>query len=237
MSFKYDLVPTFTDVSRLDKTLDTEVSNIKEQLICKHTKIIKEKMGEKRKKERKKLADELKFSRKKLRDLNYKNSNMEKLVNAEYERLLNIERSKIFHQLRSHREFLKYVKKSYNSYVSNVEGLVKCRDTHPMDSPSPPEKFNIIIDKDTSRNPLLPELSGIYFLWLDDVIVYVGRSVNIQRRLTRSHHIVNSEPNKQFYASYIIFNKDDLIWAESLYIGLCKPKLNFNSKIFSKKDS
>ena len=65
--------------------------------------------------------------------------------------------------------------------------------------------------------------TGVYFLFDDDEIVYVGKSVNILSRVTT--HI--NEGQKVFNkVRYIKYDRDFLDDIEMLYIKLLKPKYN-----------
>lgn len=70
----------------------------------------------------------------------------------------------------------------------------------------------------------LPAESGIYFLWRDEVVDYVGRSINLGLRLRLgSHHVLSA----QHRISYLLLPRHDLTWAECYYIGIMRPKQNF----------
>jgi excisionase family DNA binding protein len=70
---------------------------------------------------------------------------------------------------------------------------------------------------------ITPAQAGIYFFWKGSKIAYVGQSVNIQRRILehrRNKHM------KGLKVSFLLFPEDQLLFAESFYIGICQPKLN-----------
>lgn len=84
----------------------------------------------------------------------------------------------------------------------------------------------------------LPAEPGIYFLWLDQVIDYVGRGIRLCDRLklgrrdernksghSGGHHILTARHR----ISYLIFPKRELTWAESYYIGLTRAVQNFGA--------
>lgn len=69
----------------------------------------------------------------------------------------------------------------------------------------------------------LPEDSGIYFVWSDNVCVYVGKSISICKRATVCHtSILDSD-----WLSWVLIPKNTLDFAECFYIGVCKPSRNF----------
>ncbi len=73
----------------------------------------------------------------------------------------------------------------------------------------------------------VPMCSGIYFAWEGSTCAYVGQSVNLNSRCKlRSHHALT----KGDYLSWLEFPIDELNFAESFYIGLCKPHRNFGGR-------
>lgn len=70
----------------------------------------------------------------------------------------------------------------------------------------------------------LPDVSGIYFLWKDGVVEYVGKSEKLNQRVVlKSHHRLREHHT----ISFVLIDKQDLNWAECWYIGVLRPKLNF----------
>jgi hypothetical protein len=68
----------------------------------------------------------------------------------------------------------------------------------------------------------LPDHPGVYFLWKDGLVEYVGRSVSLKTRVKTGHHALKPEHK----ISYLLFDMGVLDWAEYYYIGLCCPPLN-----------
>ena len=65
--------------------------------------------------------------------------------------------------------------------------------------------------------------SGVYFLMLDDEVVYVGQSVDVLGRISR-----HKRDGKEFDSfSYILCEEGDLNRLEALYITVLMPWLNF----------
>lgn len=66
-------------------------------------------------------------------------------------------------------------------------------------------------------------ISGIYFLWKDDVVVYVGQSTNVYSRVKQ--HKCEKDFDKVTFIR--LKNEKDILndW-EGLFINLIKPKLN-----------
>lgn len=70
---------------------------------------------------------------------------------------------------------------------------------------------------------ITPPQSGIYFFWKGSKVAYVGQSVNIERRIMEHRR---SEHMKGMKVSFLLFPEEQLMFAESFYIGICQPKLN-----------
>jgi excinuclease UvrABC nuclease subunit len=69
----------------------------------------------------------------------------------------------------------------------------------------------------------LPQSSGIYFIWENEEIIYVGKSINLSNRVRFGSHHVLEENN---LVSYVLIPKDQLTWAECHYIAMARPKKN-----------
>lgn len=68
---------------------------------------------------------------------------------------------------------------------------------------------------------------GIYFLFKDDDIVYIGQSVNIHQRVTT--HKNNQQKDFDSY-SYVLCDKEDLMMYETAYLIKFKPKYNISCR-------
>jgi hypothetical protein len=69
----------------------------------------------------------------------------------------------------------------------------------------------------------VPSCSGIYFVWDDGRVVYVGKSSRLVGRCTLTHHAINEGD----WLSWIEFPITMLNFAECFYIGALKPIRNF----------
>ncbi|WP_156967785.1 GIY-YIG nuclease family protein [Methylosinus sp. PW1] len=78
----------------------------------------------------------------------------------------------------------------------------------------------------------ISSLSGIYFLWSGDVVVYVGQSKNLNKRLRIGVH---ERLNMKLMISYLMYDEKELNWAECYYIGILRPRLNFNGTVVASK--
>ena len=97
-----------------------------------------------------------------------------------------------------------------------LEGLI---DLYDVKYPLPPEP----IIPATESGEGLPEISGVYFVWKDGIIVYIGQSVNISNRCNSRGH---GKIFKGDQLSYLPFNKVELNHVEAFYIGVCRPVRN-----------
>jgi hypothetical protein len=76
------------------------------------------------------------------------------------------------------------------------------------------------------RGENMPATSGIYFLWdnTKDIVVYVGQSINLRNRVRSGHDKLPQIQSPT--VSFLEFPVEELIFAESFYIGVLKPVLN-----------
>lgn len=88
-------------------------------------------------------------------------------------------------------------------------------------SPYPPPP--IIRISATKCGDDLPECSGVYFVWLGNNCEYVGQSVNIARRANLSHEKITALDK----IGFLLFDRSELLFAESFYIGIMRPQRNF----------
>lgn len=73
----------------------------------------------------------------------------------------------------------------------------------------------------------IPSVPGIYFLWENGIVDYVGQSVCLKNRLRLgSHHVLHAEHQISFVQAHEV----DLDWTECFYIGICKPDKNFGMR-------
>lgn len=72
----------------------------------------------------------------------------------------------------------------------------------------------------------LPSVSGIYFVLVDDVVVYIGKSLNLKVRWNDFEHHVLPQLPKSFLVSWLAVNKTALGFVELLLIELHEPELN-----------
>lgn len=75
----------------------------------------------------------------------------------------------------------------------------------------------------TRGGKAIPKKPGIYFVWLDGSIVYVGKSTNLNRRVTLAHQ--NIHPGDMI--SFIECDPVTLEFTESFYIGYYMPRRNY----------
>jgi len=93
------------------------------------------------------------------------------------------------------------------------KGLLKEQECWPIYTAAP-------VPLPVGRIPLIgmPEGPGIYFVWDNKRVVYVGKSKNIKKRLPHKKAMVGE------LVSFIF--TEDLFDTEHLYIGICRPIRN-----------
>lgn len=69
----------------------------------------------------------------------------------------------------------------------------------------------------------MPPRAGVYFVWRDGEVKYVGQSIRLSSRCGLSHHAMN--PGEML--SWVEIEPVRLTWAECFYIGLLRPTRNF----------
>jgi len=70
----------------------------------------------------------------------------------------------------------------------------------------------------------LPHSPGVYFIWNDGRVVYVGATDDLYGRLARNTHNKITEGDE---VSFILLEKESLVWAECYYISRLKPSRQF----------
>ncbi len=70
----------------------------------------------------------------------------------------------------------------------------------------------------------VPNISGVYFVWDNGVIAYVGQSINLAARLHLGQHHQIKDGD---WISWVAIDKYELDWAESFFIGSLRPVRNF----------
>lgn len=94
----------------------------------------------------------------------------------------------------------------------------------PNEYPDPPPG----VIRPTPEGIGLPATSGIYFVWENGIVAYVGQSIKMNNRLRLNDH---QAIYKSDFLSFIPFEKDELVWAECYYIGMLRPKRNRGTPI------
>jgi hypothetical protein len=72
----------------------------------------------------------------------------------------------------------------------------------------------------------VPTSSGVYFIWREGGLAYVGESVNLKQRLTCSHERVEDGDD----VSWLLFPEHALTSSEAFYIGIGRPWSNGRAK-------
>lgn len=85
--------------------------------------------------------------------------------------------------------------------------------------------------KPCKRRKRRPKIMGLYFLYQEDELMYVGRSKNISLRLYQHKHCSHLNLKGEYKVKIIkVVNEVDLEFMEKIYIQLLKPPLNIESK-------
>lgn len=71
-------------------------------------------------------------------------------------------------------------------------------------------------------NESIPERSGIYFLFEDGAVAYVGQSINLRARISVGHHNYNRGDT----CSWLEFPQEKLTYSECYYIWATRPWRN-----------
>jgi hypothetical protein len=98
-----------------------------------------------------------------------------------------------------------------------TEGAVTKHGFDPVPKPS------IVFD---GQGTGLPAQSGVYFAWQNDVVQYVGQSINLNSRCKHHHHKLQQGD----LLSYVLVAEEQLNFAEAFYIGILKPSRNFGKR-------
>ena len=187
-------------------------------------------LQEKREKARHNLAEELKCARTRLRALR------RMIANEEYEaeKLVAIKAPEVKKQIAL---FASSIRKEYaDRLVSAKKRLAALRAAYQDQSDAfarpaieqsiegqyPAVPAAAFIPKKYGYG--LPSSPGIYFLWLNDTVEYVGRANKLCDRLNLGGHHVLREDHR---ISFVLLPIKELTWAECWYIGMLRPKRNF----------
>lgn len=76
---------------------------------------------------------------------------------------------------------------------------------------------------ETAQN--IPSASGVYFVWENKQVVYVGESVDLRRRLAAGHEHFKGDRK----VSFVVCDTRQRRRLEAFYIGLLDPSLNKES--------
>ena len=137
-------------------------------------------------------------------------------------------RTKLTKELRSARKRKSVLAKECRSLRERVKQLQHSAwalghaEATPM-YPDVPEDMRIMPFEDPTR---LPDSSGVYFLWHGGIVEYVGQSVSLYNRIGAGANC-HGALEREHTVSYLLVSKKDLLWTESYYIGLLRPRLNF----------
>lgn len=76
----------------------------------------------------------------------------------------------------------------------------------------------------------LPRASGVYFVYSSPKeCVYVGKSKNMAKRVTWSWDFTGRGYSGTFLVAWLLFDVEEISFAECHYIGLLRPRYNFRN--------
>ncbi len=207
-------------VHQFQKAFERAVVNQSDRLVLAaqvgpgtHKKLAQE--AERRKTVRQALAKELQAARNRLGQLKAALSTTEQVIHQQALEYEKAERDRMAQNLRVMRTTYRTLRDRYTQLHQHI--------SVPLDAHAWPAIPGPIISA-SHPSAVLPDVSGVYFLWVDSTIEYVGRAVRLSDRLRLgSHHILR----KEHAISWVAIDPGSLAWAESYYIGVVRPPLNF----------
>jgi hypothetical protein len=179
---------------------------------------------------RKELAAELRSGRKRLSNLQWKIAHAddvaERLVEARRREKVKGAREQLANALVSARARLKALRNSFDSDSHTLVGYARSAMNDVIIAGSQYPEIPLPTFKPTPNASGLPSAPGIYFLWVDDVVEYVGQSIRLCDRLRLGmHHVLN----ERHRISVVFVDRKELTWAECYYIGALRPHRNFGA--------
>lgn len=176
-----------------------------------------------RKTVRKELADELLNARKMLFSVRLKIQNAEKIAQEELikaRKEFSYKIKELSSKIRIERARFTRLLEALNNKSNEISLEYNHRFNDPYLYPQIPKPT----DSPTDAGGNLPRASGIYFIWKNDCIEYVGQAKRLCDRVRLgSHHILRDD----HMISFVLIEQRLLTWSERYYIGICKPQLNF----------
>lgn len=212
------------------RAIETERRKITKEMrdIVKKKKVaaldkLDQQIKDKKREARASLAKELKSARKKRRSLYDEIESLEEAVRKKTFETEKMARRQYAQRILSARSWLrKLISKQTDlslEFAREYKDITDSRFAHQLYPDPPPPMFPASIEGDC-----LPEAAGIYFLWCDDKIEYVGKSSNLFNRVKlRTHHRLK----KHHMISFLVFEPYEISWAECYYIGTLRPQINF----------
>lgn len=174
-----------------------------------------------REKARKVLADDLRQARKHLRKLKQRTDFAEQEAEKRVQEHFVIRRKALAQRLKSARSRLL----ATNAHIQDRWRAAMHVSTVGQDCLYPAVPLPTVLPHKEGAG--MPDAPGIYFLWKDDDIVYVGQSRRLCGRVKLgAHHIL--QPDHEI--SYVMLAAHELTWAECYYIGTVKPRENFGGR-------
>jgi len=142
------------------------------------------------------------------------------------DRAVNIAKSKTNKTINAFKiETEKAVMEKMHFFASSKMMDCKMSKTENKEIPLPRHTLNDLLKSEDTKIKSDLKKRGVYFLWQDSVVRYVGKAANLRKRLS-SHDIIQ----KDDLVSYITFSDQTYhIW-ELYYIWKCYPNNFYNSE-------
>lgn len=184
-----------------------------------------DKLTEMRAKARDELAAELKSARKRLRDLRRDIGRIEFLIEERVKAQVDVKakerRAQYASKLLTARAALRKLETAYVNRSLDWKSFEFPRTEGGADIPLP----FLFASKSGDG---VPVISGIYFFWDGEDVVYVGQSMNLNQRLRLGGHHVLQKYHRISFLSCEVESLNDVEW---YYIWLLRPRLNFGGRI------
>jgi hypothetical protein len=124
-----------------------------------------------------------------------------------------------------------------NSQIANRKKIADARSITALDGftclreheepASPPQRAGLVHD----AKSILKGVCGIYFVYRDSELIYVGKAYDVGRRLS-SHHVATDSD----YVSVVSMKPSDIHLAELFYIYRLRPKLNHEVRMSNEEN-
>lgn len=177
----------------------------------------------KRDEDRKALAIELRRARNKFQEIKRRARNLEQEIEA------RVSKEVVLRATAKRAEYRERLLTARTRLKKIEESQLKASIAWALSNGNPEHSYPNVplpIFEPTKYGEGLPTVSGVYFLWEGDRVVYVGQAVNLSSRVRLvGHHVLRAEHK----ISFVFCDVSSLDFAECFYIGITRPRLNFGT--------